>query len=69
MPTMAVPKYPDQLPATPCTAEMRAGILEMAKARGVSLAEIQREALSFFLAENYSDAIGNNRRNMDAEPN
>ncbi len=68
MSTTAVRKYPDQLPATPCTTDMRAGILELAKARGVSLAEIQREALTLFLSENYSIAIENNRRDMEAEP-
>ncbi len=44
------PRYIAQLPATPCTPQMREQMVEIAERRGVSLAEVQREAYSFFLA-------------------
>jgi hypothetical protein len=40
-----------RLPATVCTPEMRDKVVEIAQARGVSLSDIQREALSLFLAK------------------
>lgn len=39
------------LPATPCTTEMREKIVSLAKKEGASLAEVQRTAFEFFLAE------------------
>lgn len=45
------------LPATPCTPEMRDQVITIAESRGVSVAELQRDALSLFLGTNYSNAI------------
>lgn len=67
MPTTAVPKYLDQLPATPCTPEMRESITVLARAKGVSLAEIQRQAFSLFLSENYSITIEKHSENIEEE--
>jgi len=49
-----------QLPATPCKPEMRERLFELARAEGVSVAALQRNAISLFLRENYSKAIENN---------
>lgn len=59
MPNMAIPKYTVTLPATPCVPEMREDMLEQAKARGVSLAEVQRLAFSLFLAGDCSKSTVN----------
>jgi len=50
-------KYPSILPATPCPAELRKRIEQAARKKGVSIAEIQREAFTFFLSGNYSETI------------
>lgn len=42
-------RYTASLPPTPCTAEMKQQVLAIAKAEAVSLAQIQRTALSLFL--------------------
>jgi len=42
-------RYPMQLPPTPCTLEMREKVLEVANSEGLSIAEVQRAAFSFFL--------------------
>jgi hypothetical protein len=41
-----------QLPATPCTQEMRNQVVKLAQQRGMSLSEIQRQAVSLFLRTN-----------------
>jgi hypothetical protein len=41
-----------QLPATPCTQEMRNQVVKLAQQRGMSLSEIQRQAVSLFLRAN-----------------
>lgn len=41
-----------QLPPTPCTPEMRQDMVNVADARGVSIAELMREAISLFLTKN-----------------
>lgn len=61
-----VPKYPDQLPATPCTPAMRAEIERVARARGDSLAEVQRDAISLFLSVNSSNAIDEDSKAREA---
>lgn len=43
------PVLVSRLPATPCTPEMRKSMEELAAKQGVSLADIQREAVSLFL--------------------
>ena len=52
--------YTELLPSTPSTPEMREQMLHVAQERGVSLAEVQREAFSLFLSANYSKAIVEN---------
>lgn len=55
-------RYIARLPATPCTAEMRDAIVQIAEKEGVPLAELQRYALQFFLTESvskYSDMDNN----------
>lgn len=54
------------LPSTPCTPDMRTKMLDLAHERGVSLAEIQREAFSLFLSENYSIAIDYSRKSIES---
>lgn len=46
-----------QLPPTPCTPEMRENLVEVADYRGVSIAELTREAISLFLAQNDRNSI------------
>jgi dsDNA-binding SOS-regulon protein len=55
-------RYTQFLPSTPCKPEMRDEMLELARKKGVSLAELQREAFSLFLSQNYSNAIDNSRK-------
>jgi hypothetical protein len=43
-------KLIEQLPPTPCTKEMRAEVDALAEKMGLSIAEIQRRALSLFLS-------------------
>lgn len=50
-----------QLPATPCTDEMRKRIVGIAKSQGVSIAQVQRVAYEFFLAQ--IDSNANNSEN------
>lgn len=45
-----------QLPATPCTQDMRKRIVQIAKAQGVSIAQVQRVAYDIFLSEIDSQA-------------
>lgn len=49
-----------RLPATPCTEDMRSAFVELAVQRGVALADVQREAFSFFLS-----CSGNSITNRD----
>lgn len=42
----------ERLPATPCTPQMRDGMIRVAKARNKSIAELQREAVALFLSRN-----------------
>lgn len=49
-------KLSSQLPPTPVTPEMREQVIKYATSRGVSVAEIQREALAIFLRRNVSKA-------------
>lgn len=43
--------YTSQLPATPCTTDMRKKMESVALSKGVSLAEIQRVAIDIFLSQ------------------
>jgi len=45
------------LPPTPCTPQMRELIVELAKQRNITIAEIQRQAFSLFLSGSDSKAI------------
>lgn len=51
------PKFTFFLPATPVTESMGEQIRIIAGERGVSVAEVQREAFSLFLRQNASLAI------------
>lgn len=50
-----------QLPITPCTQKMRDAILALADERSVSIAHVQREAYSLFLASINSKASENSK--------
>jgi len=39
-----------QLPPTPCTPQMREKLVEVARQRNITIAEIQRQAFSLFLS-------------------
>lgn len=43
--------FDSQLPATPCTPQMRERVEDIAKLHNMSLADVQRSAMRFFLAE------------------
>jgi hypothetical protein len=43
-------RFTTQLPATPCTSQMRAEIVRIAELEDKSVAEIQRSAYALFLA-------------------
>ncbi|GEM_PF-5438859 len=67
--TLKRPKLNHQLPATPCTEQMRASIVEISKSQNVSIAQVQRKAYEFFL-ENFdsnTSIIDDNVRNIDSE--
>lgn len=40
-----------QLPPTPCTPQMREMLVEVARQRNITIAEIQRQAFSLFLSD------------------
>lgn len=52
-------KLSSQLPPTPVTPEMREQVVNYAAVKGVSVAEIQREALTIFLRRNVSKTSDN----------
>jgi hypothetical protein len=57
----------EQLPPTPCTPEMREKVVKVADKRGVSMADIMRDAITLFLLEN--DGLTNHFiGNTDKEP-
>lgn len=56
----------DHLPPTPCTPKMREMVLAVARERNVSIAEIQRAAISLFLSENVSS--NTNLKDFIAKP-
>jgi hypothetical protein len=49
-----------QLPSTPCTEEMRDAVVSIAEMNNKSIAQVQREAYSFFLKTMYSITIDEN---------
>lgn len=53
--------FTTQLPATPCTDEMREKIIEIAQNNGVSIANIQRNAFALFLDSFASKSSTNDR--------
>jgi hypothetical protein len=55
-----IKRYTEQLPSTAVTPQMREEMEQLKQAKRMSLADLQREAIAFFLRENYSFAIGNN---------
>ncbi|MBZ0284059.1 MAG: hypothetical protein K8L97_25185 [Anaerolineae bacterium] len=46
-----------RLPATPCTPEMRERIAQIADQEKVTMADVQRNAFGFFLAQIDSKAV------------
>lgn len=46
-----------QLPPTPCTPGMREHVFEVAKTIGISVAELQRNAVAIFLARYSRETI------------
>lgn len=68
MPTKRVPVFTELLPATPCTPGMREAVLDIALSKGVSLAEVQRDAISLFLTENYSKTIEKISEQIGGDP-
>lgn len=61
------PRLTKFLPSTPCTPTMREQMLSKAKEKGVSLAELQREAFTLFLSQNSSNAIEKSRKHIEKE--
>ena len=61
-----------QLPATPCTPEMREKVVALSENASVSIAEIQRLALAFFLSQDDSSTkqivSKTNRRGSHGSP-
>lgn len=57
MPTMKPKTLTAFLPATACTPEMREALVKLAEQRAMSLAEVQRAALTLFLRTNYTSCI------------
>jgi hypothetical protein len=49
-------KLTEQLPPTPCTPEMRQQVVDIAQKYGLSIAKVQREAISIFLSNYLSKA-------------
>lgn len=47
-----LPVLTERLPATPCTPQMRQEMENIARIQGISLADLQRQAVSLFL-ENF----------------
>lgn len=54
------PRFSDQLPAAPCTNEMKEEVIRIARSENISVAEIIRRATSLFLSEKYSKSIAIN---------
>ena len=61
------PQYPVMLPATSVTKEMRQDIVRFAEETGSSIAEVQREAFTFFLSKNDSMSIMSDGRSITNE--
>lgn len=57
-------KLTSSLPPTPCTPDMRAKVEQISKDKGVSLAEIQRDAITLFLARNERQTIKNVKKSI-----
>lgn len=47
-------KFTTQLPATPCSDQMKDEVFKLAESRNISVAQLQRSALALFLAQNVS---------------
>lgn len=60
-------KYTSQLPSTPVTVTMRERVVSIAQERGMSLSEVQREALSLFLAKNDSKKVKDDSKSVKEE--
>ncbi len=60
-------EFEAQLPATPCTPQLRQTMFDLADEQGVSVAELQRNAITLFLATNYSKAIENISQNIGGD--
>lgn len=61
---MSRAKLTSSLPPTPCTPDMRAKVEQMSKDKGVSLAEIQRDAIALFLAKNDRKSINSVKKSI-----
>lgn len=58
MPTHRIRHLSKQLPRTSCSPVIYEKIIAIADQRGVSIAEVQREALSLFLASVDNKVVG-----------
>jgi len=54
-----------QLPPTPCTPQMREKLVEVARQRNITIAEIQRQAFSLFLSS--ADTLTSNITSRSSE--
>lgn len=56
------PRLTARLPATPCTTEMRERILQIARDEKVTVADVQRNAFEFFLAQIASKTVNSDNK-------
>jgi dsDNA-binding SOS-regulon protein len=62
---MSRAKLTSSLPPTPCTPDMRARVEKISKDKGVSLAEIQRDAIALFLAKSERKSISTVKKSIN----
>ena len=68
-PKYAKPKYPARLPSTGVTNDTYDAVIQLAKDEGVSLGEIQRRAIKFFLSSDTCKASNDTCKTGKAEDN
>jgi len=54
-----------RLPATPCTPEMRERIAQIADQENVTMADVQRNAFEFFLAQIDSKSVNSDIKTVN----